>query len=461
MINAPAQATQIPVSSETAWAPHPGQQTAFLSSPAYEALFGGAAGPGKSDCLVMEALRQVGNPRYNAILFRRTFPMLEGGDGLIQRSLRWYPTYGGKYNASKHYWTFPSGARIYFGHMQRVSDMMMYQGWQLQYIAFDELTEFEEEQYLYMEQRNRAPIGSGLRCYMRSATNPGNIGHEWVKKRFITTDITNTIRWFAMVNDEDTLVDKSHPSGKSRAFYPAVVSDNPHMDQGYAVNLNNIADPVRRAQLRDGDWDAAYTDGLVYQNWSSTENVTVEAEYKPDVPIIWGIDDGYAHGKGVGTESYHPRVVVLGQMNMWGGIDIFHEYVETGVHNYEQTYNDVVYADSAHTDLRYPLPSMVWMDSSAAMFKGFLWNKGLDVVGATHSVSEGIKNMRQFVCDGNGRRLLRVHPRCTYTIYEFGHYRNDPKLKARVGELVPLKLNDHIMDAIRYMLWHLRHEVAA
>src|SRR5690349_6763753 len=96
------------------WRPHAGQQIKFLSSSAFEALFGGSAGPGKSDCLVMEASRQIDNPRYNGILFRRTFTRLEGADGLIARSERWYPGYGGRYNAQKHFWKFPSGARIYF-----------------------------------------------------------------------------------------------------------------------------------------------------------------------------------------------------------------------------------------------------------------------------------------------------------------------------------------------------------
>src|ERR1043165_690449 len=139
--------------SDVFWKPHPGQQTNYLSSSAFEALFGGAAGPGKTDCLVMEALRQVDNPRYNGILFRRTFPRLETADGMIARSERWYTAYGGRFNASKFFWRFPSGARIYFGHMQREADKLDYQGSQFAFIGFDELTEFEESQYMYLFTR--------------------------------------------------------------------------------------------------------------------------------------------------------------------------------------------------------------------------------------------------------------------------------------------------------------------
>src|SRR5690242_7517444 len=99
------------------WRPHAGQQLKFLSSPADEVFFGGAAGPGKTDCLLMESLRQVHNPLYRAILFRRTFTNLEAANGMIDRSQRWFPSLGGKYNYQKHIWVFPSGARIYFGHM--------------------------------------------------------------------------------------------------------------------------------------------------------------------------------------------------------------------------------------------------------------------------------------------------------------------------------------------------------
>lgn len=214
------------------WRPHPGQQERFLNSSAFEALFGGQAGPGKTECLVMEALRQVDHPKYTGILFRRTFPMLEQADGMIQRSLEWYPAYGGRYNDQKHYWKFPSGARIYFGHIQRSKDVFIYQGAQFAFVGFDELTEFEEEQYLYMFTRCR-PGSPDLLAYIRAATNPGNIGHRWVKKRFITRDIVNRARWFARVDGEDAEVGRDHPEALSRVFYPAALEDNPSADPHY------------------------------------------------------------------------------------------------------------------------------------------------------------------------------------------------------------------------------------
>jgi predicted phage terminase large subunit-like protein len=109
------------------------RQRAFLASGAYEALYGGAAGGGKTQALVIGALRHIDKPSYNAIIFRRTFPELEGE--VIPVSREWYPLCGGKYNAVQHCWTFPSGARIHFGHLQHEHDVERYQGWQFQYCA--------------------------------------------------------------------------------------------------------------------------------------------------------------------------------------------------------------------------------------------------------------------------------------------------------------------------------------
>lgn len=440
------------------WRPNSQAQLRFLSSPAFEALFGGAAGPGKTDCLVMEALRQIANPKYTGILFRRTFPELEGANGIIQRSQRWYPGFGGKYNESKHFWKFPSGARLYFGHMEHEGDEETYQGWEFAFVGFDELTTFLERQYLYMMTRCRVAPDTGLRAYVRSATNPGGIGHEWVKKRFITTDIANKVKYFAPVNDQDTRVEKGHPNALSRAFYPARLDDNPDRDPEYAARIRATGDKVLIARLLDSDWDAEYTEGLIYDNWSSLYNVTEDADYSPALGAVrWGVDDGYAYGKGPGTESYHPRVILLGQITPIGGLNIFAEYYATGIADYNTSVDAVIGSKAGDVQgYGYPKPEIAYVDSSAAMFKGALWQRDIQTVGATHEVKEGIRNLRRMVCDENQMRLFRVHPRCKNLVREMSQYRNADRSQSG-GEQRPLKVDDHGPDAARYLAWSMRY----
>lgn len=398
----------------------------------------------------MEAARQVDNPAYNGILLRRVFPSLEAADGMIARTQRWYPSLGGQYNWAKHYWTFPSGARIYFGHMQHETSKFLYQGAQFSFVGFDELTEFTESQYTYMFTRLRSASEHGLRNYIRACTNPGNVGHLWVKQRFITRSIINTPRYFKLINGVDTEVPKGTPFARSRAFYPAKLIDNPSLGDEYLAGLYADPDAIQRARLIEGNWDAEYSEGLVYPNFSSIENVDALAVYDPNKPIIWCIDDGYAQGKGPGTISYHPRVVLVAQVSSLGGLNILDEYVETGVASYDQTIKEVL-------DKGYPKPSVCYIDSSAAMFAGTIWNMGWDVVRSTHSVHEGIRNVRQMIVDQQGMRLLQINPKCQYTIFEFGRYRYNEDAVGKFGEPVPMKMDDHALDALRYAAWSLRY----
>ena len=141
------------------WRPQP-RQAAFMRRSEDEALYGGAAGGGKSDALVIEALRQVDVPNYRALILRKTFPQLRE---LIDKTMQYYkPVFPkARYNASNHCWTFPSGAKIYFGSMFRAQDKYNYQGQQFDFIGVDELTHFTWEEYSYLMSRNR-PSGPGV-----------------------------------------------------------------------------------------------------------------------------------------------------------------------------------------------------------------------------------------------------------------------------------------------------------
>ena len=244
------------------WSPQP-KQKIFMSRFENEALYGGAAGGGKSDCAIAEALRQVHIPHYRGLILRKTYPQLSE---LIDRSreiyMRAFPKV--KYNEQKHCWTFPSGAKIYFGAMQHTKDRTNYQGKRYDFIDFDELTHFTWDEYSYLFSRNR-PNGPGTRCYIRAQANPGGIGHGWVKERFVTAAPPLTTIW------EDFSV--RGPSGeiisgrRSRIFVPASVFDNKILmqnDPEYIMKLAQLPDAEKKALLY-GDWDSF--SGQVFTEW--------------------------------------------------------------------------------------------------------------------------------------------------------------------------------------------------
>ena len=114
------------------WEAQP-KQKLFMRRLEDEVLYGGAAGGGKSDAIVNEALRQVHIPHYKALILRKTYPELED---LIEKSRTYYPLAcpRAKFNESKHVWTFPSGAKIIFGAMHHTQDKQKYQGRAYDYV---------------------------------------------------------------------------------------------------------------------------------------------------------------------------------------------------------------------------------------------------------------------------------------------------------------------------------------
>lgn len=233
------------------------RQRAFLALLCLEALYGGSAGSGKSDALLMAALQYVHVPGYSALILRRTFRQLEGADGLVARSQEWLGGTDAKWSASKMFWAFPSGATLRFGHIQHETDKTDYQGHALQFVGYDETTHFTETMWTYLLTRIRRPEVGPLAMVplrIRGATNPGGVGHAWVQKRFgIRTDGT-----------QDRGAATNAETGEVCEFVAAKLADNPHLDQAsYRRNFARV-DSTTRDQLEHGKW-VRDGQGLVYR----------------------------------------------------------------------------------------------------------------------------------------------------------------------------------------------------
>lgn len=213
-------------------------QGAFLMLDQLEAFYGGAAGGGKSDALLAAALQYVDTPGYAALILRKTFRQLDMPDAIMARSKEWLMPHRGagvKWNDDAKRWTFPSSATLTFGYLEHFDDVYNYQGPAFQFVGWDELTQFELKpyEYLFSRTRRRQDLRElAIPIRHRSASNPGGVGHAWVRQRFI---------------DEKT-------RQKGAVFIPAKVADNPGLDVAeYRISLENL-DATLRAQLLDGDW---------------------------------------------------------------------------------------------------------------------------------------------------------------------------------------------------------------
>ncbi|MGH7530536.1 MAG: hypothetical protein ACREMN_09165 [Gemmatimonadales bacterium] len=265
---------------ETVWRPHPGPQTAFLAATEFEALYGGAAGGGKSDALLFGGLRQIRSPHYRALLLRQSFPELRE---LMDRAADIFPRLGGEWNERDHRWRFASGGAFEFGYCASFTDVQRYQGQEFTYIAFDEIGNLADPRvWTFLISRCR-PKHPSLVPMMRASANPGGPGHGWLKRRFI--DATDGGR--RLYTDPET--------GLTRRFVPARVSDNPTIlvnNPAYVAQLRSLPEMLRR-QLLDGDWSAGT--GLALSELDRAMHFCDVFEPPAHWTRFGAFDWGYAH----------------------------------------------------------------------------------------------------------------------------------------------------------------------
>lgn len=264
--------------------PQPGPQEQFLSTSADIAIYGGAAGGGKSFGLLLEPLRHVtSNAEFAAVFFRRSTVQVRNPGGLWDESVKLYgQVRGAQPVAHVLEWNFGIGGKVKFAHLEHDSTVLDWQGAQIPLIGFDELTHFTRAQFFYMLSRNRSTCG--VRPYVRATCNPD--ADSWVAE-FISWWIDQTtgyaiperggkIRWFVRVGDvlvwadsAEELIEAHGPEAlpKSVTFIPASIQDNKALlaaDPGYLANLNALP-TVERERLKNGNWKIRPAAGLYFQ----------------------------------------------------------------------------------------------------------------------------------------------------------------------------------------------------
>lgn len=267
------------------------KQLAYHKSNAYEILYGGAAGGGKSKATVMDAFMNcMKYPGMNAYLFRRTYPELE--NTLIAEAMASIPEELYRYSNAQHVMRFQNGSHMYFRHMTIEADKVKYQGAEIHRLYIDELTHFTQSMYEYLKTRVRVPKRLGFEPKIRCTSNPGGIGHGWVKKYFVDRGEYGKIHSF------DVVLDSGEKKTMTVQYIPALATDNPHLTEDYMFELMQKPEALRNALLH-GRWDAF--EGQVFVEWKDDP-----AHYKDrrwthviepfEIPISWPRYMAFDHG---------------------------------------------------------------------------------------------------------------------------------------------------------------------
>lgn len=262
--------------------PQQGPQESFLATNADLAIYGGAAGGGKSYALLLEPLRHIGNKNFGGVIFRRTSPQITNEGALWDEAGKLYPLIHGAPRIGDLEYRFPSGSSVSFRHLQHETTIYDWQGAQIPFIGFDELTHFTKNQFFYMLSRNRSMCG--VRPYIRATCNPD--ADSWVAE-FIAWWIdqdtglpiparAGKLRYFIRINDAVVWGDspeelrKNYGADvlpKSVTFIPAKLTDNAALmraDPGYLANLMALG-AVERARLLGGNWKIRPAAGLYFK----------------------------------------------------------------------------------------------------------------------------------------------------------------------------------------------------
>ena len=409
------------------------KQEAFLCRQEYQALYGGAAGGGKTDALLMLGiLVALKYPGCNVLYMRRTYADLNKPGSAIPRSrellhgrTRW--------NDESHSHTFAGNSTLTFGHLQNASALYDYQGAQIDLLLMDELTQLQEFEFDFMATRVRATV-DGIRPRIRAATNPGNIGHGWVRRRFV-----DRAPWgepFDVV-DAAGRVQVDPVSGKPHrgVFIPARVEDNPALmtrDPGYRSRLELLPEALKRAYL-EGDWDIFA--GQVFSEWRRDLHVCQPFLIPPSWPRWRAVDYGYNA----------PMCCLWFARSPDGQVYVYRELYETQMRDSEQAIMINGLTGGELVQVTYADPSMWTTQPNGTTIAAAYAAAGVWCVPANNDRLAGWQRVHAALSDEpvlqvfeTCQNLIRTLPALTYS-------------QKRVED-VDTDSEDHAPDALRYGL---------
>lgn len=295
------------------------RQRAFHASKAFEVLYGGAAGGGKSYACVWDALlRCLRHPGTEAFLFRRTYQELE--KNLVAIAQRVIPPQLGTYSASHYAFRLVNGSTMRFCHCNNEdADKLRYQGAEIHWLYIDELTHFRRDTYEYLRTRVRADRRLGIRPLVRCTANPGGPGHAWVRERFVDPAPPGTI-----IREPVASAILGRTQVRTRQFIQATVRDNPYIDDDYVFELESKPRALRDALLL-GRWDAF--EGQAFPEWTDDPAHYADGRYTHviapfDPPAHWprwiSFDYGYSRPFSCGVWAVGERGEVYRYKEVYG-----------------------------------------------------------------------------------------------------------------------------------------------
>lgn len=398
------------------------KQKKFIEAGEMEVLFGGAAGGGKSYAQIIDALLfALQYPKSKQLILRRTYRELE--TSLIRAALEIYPRELFKYNSGKHVGKFENGSVIDFSYCDKENDVYKYQSAEYDIIRFDELTHFTEPMYVYLISRVRGT--NGYPKQIKSSTNPGGVGHSWVKARFIDVGPPN----------------EEH-AGK--IFLPAMVQDNVFLmesDPGYVERLKKLSEKDKQALLY-GNWDIF--DGQYFTEWNRDIHVIspfeIPKHWRRYFVMDYGLD--MLAGYWIALDTYG-RAYVYREVYQSGLI------ISEAAKRIKQLTDEKIYANIAPPDL--------WnrrQDTGKSAAEIFAEN-GVPLVAAKNDRVQGWYNLKEWLhpCkDEQGETIapLRIFSNCLNLIRTLPSVAMDSKNPNDVAR-EPHELT-HAPDAIRYFV---------